>query len=127
MYILIRYTLLPLIIGLLIFIGTCLIPSDQVPEMPSGVSWDKIVHFLMFFILSAVSLYDYYIMHKKYPALIRWLFWGVVLPIIYGGVIELLQKYFFPTRSAELGDWLADIMGSLGAAALAIIFLRRKR
>jgi VanZ family protein len=127
MNILLRYTLLPLIIGLLIFIGTCLIPSDQVPEMPAGIPWDKIVHFGMFFLLSAVSLYDYYKFHNNNPRLIRWLFWGFLVPVIYGGIIELLQMNFFSSRSAELVDWIADVLGSLFATILAIIFLRRRR
>ncbi|MDD2298363.1 MAG: VanZ family protein [Fermentimonas sp.] len=127
MNILLRYTLLPLIIGLLIFIGTCLIPSDQVPEMPAGIPWDKIVHFGMFFLLSAVSLYDYYKFHNNNPRLIRWLFWGFLVPVIYGGIIELLQMNFFSSRSAELVDWIADVLGSLVATILAIIFLRRRR
>lgn len=127
MNILLRYTLLPFIIGLLIFIGTCLIPSDQVPEMPAGIPWDKIVHFGMFFLLSAVSLYDYYKFHNNNPRLIRWLFWGFLVPVIYGGIIELLQMNFFSSRSAELVDWIADVLGSLVATILAIIFLRRRR
>jgi VanZ family protein len=54
------------------------------------------------------------------------MFWGLLIPVIYGGVIELLQKYYFPTRSAELGDWIADILGSLVATVIAVIFLRRR-
>lgn len=126
MKILLRYTLFPILISLLIFIGTCLIPSNSVPQMPEGISWDKIVHFGMFFLLSAVSLYDYYKLHNKKPIFIRWMFWGLLIPVIYGGVIELLQKYYFPTRSAELGDWIADILGSLVATVIAVIFLRRR-
>ncbi|HBT85601.1 MAG: VanZ family protein [Fermentimonas sp.] len=124
---LLRYTLLPLIIGLLIFIGTCLIPSDQVPEMPAGIPWDKVVHFGMFFLLSTVSLYDYYKMHNNNPPFIRWLFWGFLVPVIYGGIIELLQMYFFSSRSAELMDWIADILGSFVATVFAIILLCRRR
>ena len=124
---LIRFTLLPLIVGVLIFIGTCLIPSDKVPDMPAGISWDKIVHFGMFFLLSAVSLYDYNKLHNKNLSLTKWLFWGLIVPIIYGGIIELLQKYFFVSRSAELGDWIADILGSLVATVLVIILLRKRR
>ncbi len=41
--------------------------------------------------------------------------------------IELLQKYFFASRSAEWGDWIADIFGSLTAVILIIIFFRKRR
>ena len=35
----------------------------------------------------------------------------VFLPIIYGGTMEFVQKYFFPPRSAEWSDWIADVIG----------------
>lgn len=121
-----RYSILPLILGLLIFIATCLITSNSIPSMPEGIQWDKIAHFGMFFLLSAVIMYDYYRMHNKSPSRTRWIFWGLIVPVFYGGLIELLQKYFFASRSAEWGDWIADIVGSLIATLLALIFLKKK-
>lgn len=94
--------------------------------MPEGIPWDKLVHFGMFFFLSAVSLFDYYRLHKRKPPTFRWIFWGFIIPILYGGAIELLQKYFFASRSAEWGDWIADILGSLVATLLAIIFFKKR-
>jgi VanZ family protein len=94
--------------------------------MPEGIQWDKIAHFGMFFLLSAVIMYDYYRMHNKSPSRTRWIFWGLIVPVFYGGLIELLQKYFFASRSAEWGDWIADIAGSLIATLLALIFLKKK-
>lgn len=124
---LLRYTILPLILGLLIFVVTCLITSESIPSMPEGIQWDKFAHFGMFFMLSAVIMYDYYRMHKKSPSRSRWLFWGLIAPVIYGGLIELFQKYLFASRSAEWGDWIADIAGSLTATLLALIILKTKR
>ena len=51
----------------------------------------------------------------------------IILPVLYGGVIELLQKFLFTSRSAEWGDWIADIAGSLTALLLAIICLRKRK
>ncbi len=124
---LLRYSILPLILGLLIFILTCLISSDNIPGMPEGLQWDKFAHFGMFFLLSIVIMYDYYRMHNKAPSRGRWIFWGLIVPVFYGGLIELLQKYFFSTRSAEWGDWIADIAGSLIATIIAIIVFKIKR
>lgn len=126
MPILLRYILLPILVGLVIFVGTCLAGPGSMPEMPRGISWDKLVHFLMFFFLSAVSLIDYYKLHKGSPSLQRWIFWGFLLPVLYGGVIELLQLYVFTSRSAELWDWIADILGSLAALIVVIIYLRKR-
>ena len=121
-----RYSILPLILGLLIFIATCLITSNSIPSMPEDIQWDKIAHFGMFFLLSAVIMYDYYRMHNKSPSRTRWIFWGLIVPVFYGGLIELLQKYFFASRGAEWGDWIADIAGSLIATLLALVFLKKK-
>lgn len=127
MKILLRYTFLPLLTGLAIFIATCLLSSSQMPNMPEGIPWDKLVHFGMFFFLSTVSLIDYFWLHKKNPSMYRWIFWGFFVPVFYGGIIELLQKYFFASRSAEWADWFADILGSLVATLLVIILLKKRR
>lgn len=123
---LLRYMFLPLLVGCVIFIGTCLIAAETVPHMPSSLPWDKIAHFGMFFLLSTVSLLDYYKLHDGYPPVLRWMFWGFVIPIIYGGVIELLQKYFFTSRSAETGDWVSDILGSAVATLIAFFLLQKR-
>ncbi len=121
-----RHLLVPSIIALLIFVGTCLISSVNVPDMPEGIPWDKVVHFGMFFVLSAVSLYDYYLYHKRNPKLLPWIFWGFLVPVLYGGVIELLQSKVFIYRSGEILDFIADVLGSLCALLLALIILKRK-
>lgn len=121
-----RHIFLPLLISFVIFIGTCLWGARNVPDLPQSIPWDKIAHFGMFFVLSAISLIDYYRLHDGNPRMSRWIFWGFVVPVIYGAAIELLQKYFFTTRSAEWADWIADILGSLAALMIAIIYLRRK-
>lgn len=114
--------LLPSLFGLLIFTATCLLTPSEIPEMPSTVPWDKWVHFLLFFGLSALSCYYYYRMHEGRPNSLRWLFWGFVIPVIYGGVIELLQGRVFVLRSAEWGDFFADMAGSAFATLLAFYY-----
>ena len=122
-----RYMSLPLLVGFLIFTGTCLIGPGSVSDMPKGFPWDKAAHFGLFFLLSAVSLYDYDKLHNGSPSRIRWIFWGFILPVLYGGLIELLQLYIFTTRSAEMGDLIADVAGSLTALLLAIIYVRKRK
>lgn len=127
MKILLRYIFLPLLIVLIIFIVTCLVSPSEMPSMPDGIPWDKLVHFGMFFVLSAVSMIDYYRLCKGNPPTLRWIFWGFLIPVLYGGSIELLQKYFFASRSAEWADWFADILGSLVATVIIIIFFKKQR
>ena len=97
----IRYTLLPVLIVILIFVGTILITPDQLPDIPGGFPWDKLVHFGMFFLLSAVIMYDYYRFHDGKPNKFKWFFWSFVMPVIYGGLIELAQKYVVSYRGVQ--------------------------
>lgn len=120
-----RHILLPAFVGFLIFAVTCLISPDDIPQLPQITAWDKVVHFGMFFVLSAVSLLDYYRLHNGHPRMSRWVFWGFVLPVIYGAAIELIQKFFFSLRNAELADFLADLLGSL-TALFIVLFLYKK-
>lgn len=121
-----KYMAAPIAISLLIFVGTCLLGTNDIPKLPKLLPWDKIGHFGMFLLLSAVSLYNYYFLHNGNPKIWKWMFWGIVIPSIYGGAIELMQEYFFSYRSAEMADYVADILGSLSAALLTLILLKRK-
>ena len=122
-----RHIFLPVFVGFLIFTVTCLISSDDVPQLPPVMAWDKVAHFGMFFVLSAVSLFDYYHLHNGHPRMSRWVFWGFILPVIYGAAIELMQKYFFSSRSAELADFFADLLGSLTALLIALFLYKKNR
>lgn len=37
--------------------------------------------------------------------------WAMVMPILYGGLIEVLQENFFKPRTGEWMDWYADATG----------------
>lgn len=50
-----------------------------------------------------------------------------LIAAIYGGGIELLQKYFIPYRSAEWLDFFADVAGSVTALLLIMIIYGKKR
>jgi VanZ family protein len=95
---------------------------ESVPKFPHA---DKVIHFGMFFVLTAVLIYEFVIRNKKiaYPSR-QFLFVCILFPIAFGGIIEILQEAFFKPRSAEWLDWAADITGVL--AAWAIFFVRTK-
>ncbi len=120
-----RYFWIPFIIALIIFYLCCLIPSDDVPKVSFNffIPTDKLVHFLMYLGLSgATGLY--YVHDKKGIINIKNLILGaIILPILYGGLIEILQWKFFPPRTGDWFDFLADSLGSL--TALPIIFYYR--
>lgn len=55
--------------------------------------------------------------------------WHICLIILlsaalYGGIIEILQGAFFPPRSAEWGDWFADVLGAAIGYGLSLLICK---
>ncbi len=122
----IRYTLIPAIVALVIFYLTCIVNVDSIPGSKRLLEFDKLAHFGMFFVLSAAVYYDYYRLHKRNPNKLRWVFFGLIVPIIYGGLIEIVQEKYFG-RSGDILDFAADSFGALAATALAFFYVNMKR
>lgn len=103
-----RYLLV--IVAYLVVTYFSLVPSVSGGSLSQIPNIDKIVHFCFY---SGISFLTYLsIWRKKYPA-IRVYLMVILVPVIFGGLIELLQQYFFPPRSAEWADFAADVLGSL--------------
>lgn len=100
---------------------------SAVENVPKFKYSDKIVHALMYSVLTFVLFYDFksvnqYKIRSKYIFLIL-----CSIPILYGGFIEFVQHFFFPPRQAEWLDWFADIFGTiLGALPAFIFFFKQK-
>ena len=118
----IRYIIFPGLIALVIFYLTCIIDVESIPVPEKVFQYDKLVHFAMFFALSAAVFIDYYLKHKGKPNGYRWLLFGLVIPVIYGGLIEVAQENFF-ARSGDLYDFIADAMGSMSATIVALFYV----
>lgn len=121
-----RYTIIPGIVALVIFYLTCIVSVDSIPVSKQLLQYDKIAHFGMFFVFSAVIYYDYYKMYNGSPNLYKWVLFGLVIPIVYGGLIEIAQENFF-SRSGDIYDFVADIFGSLSATVVALFYLNLKK
>jgi VanZ family protein len=92
---------------------TMLWPMDQPPRAPEGS--DKLVHFIAFAALA-------------FP-LARTGRIGL-LPVFvgasaFGGAIELIQPSF--NRSADVNDWIADIVGVLLGISCGLLYRRIRR
>ena len=84
---------------------------------------DKVVHILMYLTLSVVLMWD---LHRDKCPMKRAIIWSTVLPTVYGGVIELLQEYYFPPRTGDVWDWMADIFGVFIGSFVMICVWKRK-
>ena len=85
---------------------------------------DKWVHIVMYGGTFLVLWIEYTIKHNR-PDYEKLFFWGWLMPIIMGGVIELLQEYC--TGGHRSGDWFnfaADATGVTLAALIGLLILR---
>ena len=88
-------------------------------SLPTFVGADKWVHALMYAILGGMVCWDS--MQMKMSGWRLW-FTAIVLPMLYGGAIELIQEQWFAPRSGEWMDWGADCAGVIiGATSIMII------
>ena len=85
----------------------CLAEQRHVPQVSIN---DKLVHGLMYFVLSACLMVGMLLNGKK-----RWTWWGanIVSCTLYGLLIEILQHCCTLTRSCEMADLFADFVGAL--------------
>lgn len=119
----IKYASPPIFIAAVIFYLCCLATSDDMPS----ISWpytDKVVHFLMYLGLSVVASFWYIYGEKGLVNVRKLIIYAFILPILYGGLIEILQHRYFEGRSGDWFDFLADVLGSLAALPLALYFRR---
>ncbi len=99
-------------------------PSEfkNVPEVIAFVGSDKIVHFLMYFALTIVAVYDF----KKSRNVLNIFVQCAIFPFLLGGTMEVLQHFFTVHRSGDWLDLLANTVG-IATAYLLMKFIKRKK
>jgi len=117
-----KYIFPPLLVAAVIFYLCCIIQSNDVPDVEWDffISEDKVVHFLMYFGLSGVASFMYIYENKGRIIVLKLILFAILLPILYGGFIEILQDKYYPERSGDWFDFLADALGSLSVLPLAL-------
>ncbi len=109
------------ILWVLVIFVLCTIPGDSIPDPHMNIPHlDKAVHFGMFFIMSVL-------LTLTLEQLTGWSLKKIYLPAIlivsgYGGVIEILQHFYFD-RGGDVWDLLADVTGSI-AGCLCYPFIK---
>jgi VanZ family protein len=105
-----------LVWAVIVFI-VCSVPGNQVPDVPliNIPHLDKIVHFILFFVLALVLLFELNKIRLERKPLLNAYLWSALVSIGYGVLIEALQHYVFVSRSASFWDVLANSLGVLFA------------
>ena len=109
-----KYLDIPLtLIVTLILTVAMLWPMDQPPPAPEGI--DKLLHLAVFAALA-------FPLARTSRVSLLLIFMGASA---FGGLIELIQPTF--NRSADLNDWIADILGVVLGIALGLIYRRVRK
>jgi VanZ family protein len=103
-------------------------PGNDLPEsdfFPLPY-FDKLVHFGMFFLLTALFSWPLRLATIGNVAKKRWFLLIAVVAFAYGIIIEFVQANFVPYRSYDNWDILADGIGCLGAYLWSLNYLLRR-
>jgi VanZ family protein len=104
--------------AVLIFVGSTARIKGPAIEVP-GIGLDKIVHFTLYFLLTALLLRALRRSRLSPRSALFYAFFGAVA---YGFAMECIQWAFFPRRSFEFWDIVANISGSIAA----LLVLRKR-
>ena len=97
---------------LILFLSTT--DAENLARLPRFYGADKLLHLLMYMGLSfSLSMENSIAKYKKRLALV------LLFPILYGGIIEIVQEYCLVLRSGDWIDWVADIVGAATGCLLA--------
>jgi VanZ family protein len=94
-----------LFVSILFFLPGSAFPKEN---WLSKIWFDKWVHIGIFAILSAGACWVFNLKQKKKFIVL------LLLLIGYGLLVEIIQGKFVPNRDYDLGDLLADTIGSIG-------------
>jgi VanZ family protein len=113
---------LVLLIWVLTIFWLSLDPAPPVPE-PKIIGWDKFLHIIAYGFL---TLFGGWAMNGSSPLKKSTWFAIAAAATALGGIMELFQKAFTTTRTAEFADFLADAFGS-GVVLLVVFGIRKYR
>lgn len=112
---------LVLVIGIL-----SLAPMPEIKMAQQVPLADKWTHMVMYGVLSLVFWAEHLSKHTQ-PSMLRLLVGGMVLPILMGGVMELMQAHLTTCRSGEWLDFVANSIGAIIATLIGSVALLLKR
>ena len=107
----------PVILWALFILALCSTPGNKIPHISwlELLSFDKFVHASVFFILNLLSIRATENNTTLQKIIISF------LCIIYGGILEIFQSFFFVQRSGDLLDFTANSIGVI----LAFFFFKK--
>ena len=93
-------------------------PSET--DFGKVIYFDKIVHFLMYGGFCSVLWFEYFLTHEKVQ-IKRIIWYAIVAPIFFSGLIELAQEYLTKHRGGDVFDFLFNSPGVVFAALFSFV------
>lgn len=112
MHILHRYWKTIVVAACILYASIVRTPHLTLPPISYSDKW---AHIAMYLLFGAVWMWE---LNNNTPSKKR-IFLGWICPILYGGLMEILQEQFFYPRTGDWKDWIADIIGTTAGIALA--------
>lgn len=110
--------------AVLVAVGIAILSLMENPYVPRSLSaQDKLLHGAMYMFLAVSWMAP---VARSFPSRFMpylWVWGGVVA---YGALMEILQRYCTVTRSGEMADLYADMVGALAGIALIAIIRKLK-
>lgn len=125
------------IVVALFIMNMCMMPSSSVPSISLGglvpdflrpladfvkAHLDKFAHFTFFLMLSVALGHDLWVQRVDFSTK-KMKLWAIVVPILYGGLIEVMQATLTTTRSGDVVDLCFDAIGAICGFFLAKTFV----
>ena len=115
-----KYPLSLLVIVSILYLSLFNPPHTRLDEIRSI---DKIAHVCMYGGLELVIWIEY-LRHHTNLNWVKILVFGIIFPIVLGGVMELAQMILTKQRSGDWFDLIADVIGVLVGAAIGYFAIR---
>ena len=105
----------------LILVGTSM-PASELPQSPDGT--DKIVHFVAYGIFGALLIRAALAERPRNRPLHLAL--AIIAFVAVFAALDELHQLYVPNRTADILDWLADLLGASLASFLTIAARERR-
>jgi VanZ family protein len=93
----------------------CGIPGNEINKVKfiDIPQFDKVVHFILYFVFTLLLISESNKQRQNRKVTVESILIAAVFALSYGVLIEVLQKYLFINRSAEILDVVANTFGYL--------------
>ena len=124
-----RFTsFLPAIFWFIISVVLLALPGNDLPhsDLFNIPFFDKYIHTIMFFVLTVLFCYPFILYNTSGKIIKSWFFKVTISAIVYGIIMEFVQKYLVYGRSFDVIDIVFDAIGSVAGLIVISRYFNKK-